>query len=188
VARGGRVAAGASGAPCPGFTLVEIVIALAIGALLLALGGVTVQSWLPRYHQRNEVQALLEAMQLARAEALKRGQQVNLCPSADGATCDPAGRWDLGWLVFADEDGDGDRGADEPVVRVHPPAGQRISVTGNRPVRGYVSYTPWGHTRLASGALQMGTFTVCKPGLTAIEVVLAEGGRPRIQEVAARCP
>jgi hypothetical protein len=47
---------------------------------------------------------------------------------------------------------------------------------------------PYGHTRLVSGALQMGTFTVCMPGQDVIEVVLANGGRPRIQEMPARCP
>src|SRR5438105_746951 len=61
-------ASGKSGAPAPtpmpshgcrrsprsaaAFTLVELLIALAIGACLLTAGRVTVQSWLPRYHQR----------------------------------------------------------------------------------------------------------------------------------------
>jgi hypothetical protein len=34
----------------------------------------------------------------------------------------------------------------------------------------------------------MGTFTVCRPGLTAIEVVLANGGRPRVQDLPLTCP
>lgn len=171
-----------------GYTLIELVVALLIASSLLALGGATIQSWLPRYYQRNQAAALAQAMHLARGEAIKRGHRVNLCPTVDRATCDPAGRWERGWLVFADVNLDGNRDPDEDIVRVEGPAGHRIAVSGNRPVAQYVSYTPYGHTRMVSGALQMGTFTVCLTGQSAIEVVLANGGRPRIQEVATRCP
>jgi type IV fimbrial biogenesis protein FimT len=170
------------------FTLVELLIALAIGAFLLTVGGVTVQSWLARYEQRNAAAALMQSLYLARGEALKRGDRVSLCPSLDSATCDPSGRWERGWLVFADLDGDGDRDAAEPIVRTTPPTGHGIRMAGNRPVAHYVSFTAWGHARLASGALQMGTFIVCRPGLTEIQVVLANGGRPRLQETATPCP
>lgn len=172
----------------PGFTLVEVLVALAIAALLLLAGGTTVQSWLPRYEQRNAARALADALHDARAEALKRNARADLCPTVDGATCDSAGRWERGWLLFADSDGDGDRDAPESVLRVGPPARPGITVRGNRPVARYVSFTPFGHSRLASGALQMGTFVVCRAGQTQIEVVLANGGRPRIQETTAGCP
>jgi type IV fimbrial biogenesis protein FimT len=174
--------------PRGGFTLLELLCAIAIAALLLVLSGASVGSWIPRYQQRNAAAALAEALQAARGEALRRNVRVDLCPTLDQATCDPGGRWDAGWMTFVDENGNGKRDAGEPLVRVETPAGARISVTGNKPVASYVSYTPYGHTRLASGALQMGTFTVCKPGQTAIEVVLANGGRPRVQEIAAACP
>jgi len=34
----------------------------------------------------------------------------------------------------------------------------------------------------------MGTFTVCLQGQTAIDVVLANGGRPRLAETTTPCP
>ena len=171
-----------------GTTLLELLLAITLGAVLLVLAGASVGSWIPRYQQRNVAAALAEALQVARSEALRRNVRVDLCPSVDRITCDPAGRWHAGWLAFVDEDGDGSRDPGEAVVHVDVPATPRITITGNRPVAGYVSYTPWGHTRLASGALQMGTFTVCRSGLTEIQVVLANGGRPRIQEVPVPCP
>jgi hypothetical protein len=51
-----------------------------------------------------------------------------------------------------------------------------------------VSYTSLGHARMLSGALQMGTFVVCKPGQDALQVVLANSGRARVQPTAQRCP
>ena len=171
-----------------GFTLLEIVIGLAIASGLLFAAAGSLGSWIPRAQQRNQADALVQALHHARSEAIKRGHRVDLCPSADGATCDAAGRWELGWLLFDDPDRDGDRAAGESIVRVEARAGNGITVRGNRPVAGYVSFTAEGLARLASGALQMGTFTVCKPGLDALEVVLANGGRPRLQEVPVRCP
>ena len=165
-----------------------MLISLAIGAALLFLATATVQSWIPRTLQRNQADALMQALHHARGEAIKRGHRVDLCPSADGATCDAAGRWELGWLLFDDPDRDGARAAGEAIVVVESRAGNGITVRGNRPVSGYVSFTAQGLARLASGALQMGTFTVCKAGLDALEVVLANGGRPRLQEVPVRCP
>ena len=40
---------------------------------------------------------------------------------------------------------------------------------------------------MLSGALQMGTFTVCKPGVRGYRVVLAHTGRTRIERLAAAC-
>ena len=174
--------------PGSGFTLLELLCAMAIGGVLLALSGASVGSWVARYQQRNAAAALAQALQVARGEALRRNVRVDVCATLDQSTGDAAGRWAAGWMTFVDENGNGKREAGEPIVHVETPAGARISVTGNKPVATYVSYTPYGHTRLASGALQMGTFTVCKPGQTAIEVVLANGGRPRIQEIPAACP
>jgi len=187
-ARSPAIAPGSGPPRAAGFTLVEVMIGLAVGAALLFAAAGSLGSWIPRAEQRNQADALVQALHHARSEAIKRGHRVDLCPSADGATCDAAGRWELGWLLFDDPDRDGDRAAGEAIVRVEARAGNGITVRGNRPVAGYVSFTAQGLARLASGALQMGTFTVCKPGLDTIEVVLANGGRPRLQEVPVRCP
>jgi len=41
---------------------------------------------------------------------------------------------------------------------------------------------------MLNGALQMGTFTVCKPGRRAVEVVLVASGRVRIDRIKTICP
>lgn len=179
---------GSGPARATGFTLVEVLVGLALAAGLLFAAAGSLGSWIPRAQQRNQADGLVQALHHARSEAIKRGHRVDLCPSADGVTCDGAGRWELGWLLFDDPDRDGARAAGESIVRVEARAGNGITVRGNRPVAGYVSFTAEGLARLASGALQMGTFTVCKPGLDTLEVVLANGGRPRVQEVPVRCP
>lgn len=172
----------------PGFTLLDLLVSLAIGALLLGLGVPGYRAWIADMELRDRVEALVEAMSYARAEAIKRGQRVNLCPTRDGAHCATDGRWEAGWLLFADANHDGDRDDDETIVRREGPAPRGITVRGNRPVAGYVSYTAFGQTRMVSGALQMGTFTICRAGARAVDVVLANGGRVRVDRTRAACP
>jgi type IV fimbrial biogenesis protein FimT len=69
----------------------------------------------------------------------------------------------------------------EPVLRVETPASVGTVIAGNRPVEDYVSYTSLGAARMVSGALQMGTFSVCRSGLKAMHVVLANSGRVRVE-------
>src|SRR5690242_17608669 len=85
-----------------GFTLAELLAALAIAALLLVMASATIGTWIPRYQQRNAAQALAGALQLARGEALRRNERVDLCASVDHVTCDGAARWQAGWIVFVD--------------------------------------------------------------------------------------
>lgn len=59
-----------------GLSLVEMVIALAILALLIALGMPSFQTWLLNTQIRNSAEAMSAGLQQARAEAVKRNQPV----------------------------------------------------------------------------------------------------------------
>ena len=85
--------------------------------------------------------------------------------------------WDAGWIVFEDTNRNGTREAGEPLIRREGPAHRGVSIAGNGPVEHYVSYTSLGHARRPGGALQMGTFVVCKAGRQPLRVILAHSGR-----------
>ncbi|HXX83791.1 MAG TPA: GspH/FimT family pseudopilin [Casimicrobiaceae bacterium] len=170
-----------------GFTLVEVLLALAIFAALLAFGTPAYSSWMAAQQLANEARLLAETLQRARSEAIKHGYRVNVCKSRDRVRCTDHGGWDAGWLMFVDENHDGQVDDDELVLHREGPAPDGISVSGNRPVADYVSYTSLGHARLLNGGLQMGTFVVCKSGQNALKVVLANSGRARIEKTQQRC-
>ena len=171
-----------------GLTLLELLIGLTIGALLMLLAGPGYRRWIADAEVRDRVEALVNGMGMARAEAIKRGLRVNLCQSDDGAHCTDSGRWEAGWLVYADENHNGDLDPDETVIRTQGPARPGITARGNKPVAKYVSYTSLGQTRMQNGALQMGTFTICRSGHNIVEVVLANGGRVRVDRTKVPCP
>ena len=175
-------------APPEGFTLPELLIGLAIAALLTVLALPAYHDWIADYQVLNQAQLLAGTMNIARSEAVKRGRRVNLCKSADRRQCVASGGWEAGYVVYVDTDRDGAVDAGDAALRVQEPATPGITIRGNRPVADYVSYTSLGSARMLNGALQMGTFTVCKTGRNAIDVVLAHSGRARIQRTATPCP
>jgi type IV fimbrial biogenesis protein FimT len=170
-----------------GVTLLELLIALTIGALLVMLALPTWGDWIADYRLMNHARALAGSMEIARSEAIKRAYRVDLCRSADLVQCGGAG-WTQGWLMYVDQNLDGRVDPGEPVLRREPGARDGVTVAANTPLRDYVSYTDLGVARMMSGALQMGTFTVCLPGRPEVEVVLAHSGRVRIQKMSTICP
>ena len=164
-----------------GWTLIELMIVVAIASLMLTATVPQYREWIATYQLANEAQQLASSMSLARAEAIKRGDRVNLCRSADRRRCSDTAGWENGWLVFVDGNRNGQRDDDEPLLRVEAAAPSGIRVSANRPVEDYVSYTSLGNARLLNGGLQMGTFTLCRPGLRALRVVLANSGRARVE-------
>jgi len=170
-----------------GFTLIEIMIALVIFALLLAAALPSYRDWIAAQQLANHAHFIADTLDLARSEAIKHGYRVNVCKTRDQRLCTDDGGWEQGWLLFVDENHSGQVDDDEIVLHREGPAQNGITMHGNRPVEDYVSYTSLGHARLLSGALQMGTFTLCKPGQNALKVVLANSGRARIDKTADRC-
>lgn len=88
-------------------TLVDLMTTLGAAALVLTLGVPSFRG-LQADMQRTQVRyALMGSFSLARAEAIRRGVPVTICPSADGLTCskDSATNWSGGWLVAVNEGG-----------------------------------------------------------------------------------
>lgn len=173
--------------PPPGFSLIELVVALGIAAALMAFALPSVGRWIGNEQVMNQATLLAKSMQLARSEAIKRGHRVNLCKSADGVQCAETGGWDQGFLMHEDTGTKGEVDGDDLVIRFEPQT-RGIHVASNKPLADYVSFTAFGHARMLNGALQMGTFTVCKPGFQAVDVVLVGSGRVRIARSRAICP
>ena len=161
---------------------------MAIVTALAAAGAPAFFSWLGAYELSNHAKHLAETMTRARTDAVRTGQRVSVCKSPDRLQCADEGSWEGGFIVFVDENHDGRVGADERILEVDGRAPRGITITANRPLDDYVSYTSLGHARMLSGALQMGTFTVCRRGQRAMHVVLANSGRVRTERTTTICP
>ncbi len=98
-----------------GFTIVEMMIAIAIIAVIAALALPSLSQFFARNDLIGSTNELITGISQARAEAISRSSTVTLCPSSDGAGCDN-GDWESGWIVFADNNANGALNAGEDIV------------------------------------------------------------------------
>jgi type IV fimbrial biogenesis protein FimT len=133
-----------------GFTLIELMTALTVLAVLLAM---SVPSF-REFTRSNRVTAahndLLTAFTLARSEALKRATPVTVCASADGATCAGATDWAVGWIVFVDDAGvAGQLDATDVLLQAWPGTSGDLTLRGSAE---FVQYTATGMVSPAAAA------------------------------------
>lgn len=170
-----------------GFTLIELMVVIAVATILLGFGIPSMTALLNSNKLTAASNALLSSMRLARSEAFKRNSRVILCKSFDGASCTTAGGWEQGWIVFHDANDDGEHDATEVVIERGNPLPPSLRLTGNSTVARYVSFMATGTARMTGGGFQAGTVTVCNlsaSGGEARQIILNAVGRPRVLRVA----
>jgi type IV fimbrial biogenesis protein FimT len=90
-----------------GFNLLELMVVLAVGAILTGIGVSSYRYVTYSNRVSTEVNSLLGDLMLARSEAIKQGVPVITCPLDTGPKCKATTSWEKGWMIFADVDNDG---------------------------------------------------------------------------------
>ncbi|QHS09189.1 GspH/FimT family pseudopilin [Sinimarinibacterium sp. NLF-5-8] len=86
-----------------GFTLLEAMITIAILAVVLAIAIPSFKSLTASRAVNSQLSALAGALRLTRAEAIKHGARVSICPNM---ACS-GNQWKDGWIIFLDPTGTG---------------------------------------------------------------------------------
>lgn len=134
-----------------GFTLVELMITLAVLVVLLAVAVPSMQEFTANNQLTATKSNFAAALALARTEAAKRGRVVVLQALGSG----PAGNeYANGWEIAVDDDGDGAVGGAETRVRKSAVALEKIKLGGDATV----SFRATG--ALVGTAAQV--FTLCR--------------------------
>ncbi len=171
-----------------GFTLVELMITLAVAAVVLTLAIPSFTSMINTNRLAGLSNDIAGSMQLARMEAVRRGVRVVACPSTDGSTCGVANPM-AGWILFTDADDNGLPAAGDVLryLTVKPPlqfwASPSVSGTGR------VIFRPDGFAYDSAGNLLAAAFRACipttQPAENARDVQLVTGSRVSIAAVNA---
>ncbi|QIM51340.1 GspH/FimT family pseudopilin [Hydrogenophaga crocea] len=180
--------------------MIELLMALVVMAVLLAIGVPSFRTSIAGNRLSSSTNELVSALALARSEAVRRGNRITVCKSADGANCTTAGGWQQGWIVFTD----GTRATAVATVDVGETVisrGQAVSapvmITGNAGAQNFVSFAADGTVRTMAGALQAGVLRVCYPNSAlgnerrARDIELLATGRLTLTtpgNVAVACP
>ena len=166
-----------------GFSLIELMIVLVVAVLLQAVVTPSFSGLINTSRVNAGAEAILNSLLLARSEAIKRNAKVVVCKSSEGDACASAGDWHQGWIVFHDDNNNAVVDIGEVILHRETGFSSYVRISGNGPVKNYVSYEPHGKTSLISGAFQAGTITACVQTARAIparQVVIATSGRPRL--------
>lgn len=84
-----------------GFTLIELMITIAVLSILMAITAPSFNNALLGTKLGAYANDLVSSAIVARSEAIKRNTTVTLCASGNGTTCAASGGWEQGWIVLA---------------------------------------------------------------------------------------
>lgn len=160
-----------------GFTLMELIITIAVAAVLAALALPDFSRFLIRGHILTQANSLVADLTLARSEAIRRQEPVTLCASTDGATCNSSAGWQSGWIEYPNPNGATTPPAGTPPLRVrnaltedvvvassitpmpNPPPGPSASTA-------YLTFKPdgralWGYSDLPTPSTFVAVYAFC---------------------------
>jgi type IV fimbrial biogenesis protein FimT len=105
-----------------GLSLIELMIAIAMLALVMGLGLPSMLEMVDGNRVARQATWLQSDLRLARAEAVRRGAPVAMCTSTNGSGCTANSSWRDGWIVFSNRLGDGNfnAGSGDEILRVQP--------------------------------------------------------------------
>lgn len=172
-----------------GFSLVELVIVLAVAAVLASFAAPSFTSLSSGLQQTREFNVFAADLRLARLEAIKRGNNVTICARNTATDCGTD--WSQGWHVFAEADAlsPGQVAAGDTLLRSHTIresarldiAAQAIVRPAAMAARNYLSFDSRGRADWT-----VGTWVLCDsrkaPEALALVVNGAGGSRKAIEE------
>ncbi len=190
-----------------GFTLMELLITIAVATILAVLALPDFSRFLIRGHILTQANSLVADLSFARSEAIRRQEPVTLCVSTNAATC-VTGNWQSGWITYLNVNNASTPPA-TPLLRVHSAFTDDVVVAsttnpvaspapGASSTTSYLTFKPdgtaiWGYTNSTTPSTFAALFAVCdaspRPGDTnGIDVTVDNSGMISSTTQTQPCP
>ncbi|MDD2892711.1 MAG: GspH/FimT family pseudopilin [Halothiobacillaceae bacterium] len=159
-----------------GYTLLELMMTIAILAILIAVGIPSFQAFIASTQLTTQTNNILTALSITRTQAIKNNTRATLCTSDNGIQCTST-PWHDGWLIYVDSNQNSALDLGEEIT-THGQPTNALEIRGNTNVAHRISYR-------ADGSLfsMVGTIRICKAS-TAIQenarnIIINHFGRAR---------
>lgn len=150
-----------------GFTLVELMVTIAIATILLVIAVPSFQTVINANRLASAANELVASIQVARLQAVRFDKRVELCLSTNANTSSPTCAADnsttaTGWIVFTDNDQDGTYSSGDDLLRVGT-VNSAVQILGSSSLSGMVkvAFRSDGLARTTAGAILTGTIDMC---------------------------
>lgn len=162
-----------------GLSLIEVLIVIAIAAILLGIGVPNLQTFILNNRLASSTHEFYTALQFARSEAVRRQTQVALVHGGAAGS----GNWGAGWTMFVDANGNGVQDAGEETLRAGAALEAPLTLYGSANFANFIAFDASGRLATAGG----GAFVIChganlvEDGQSRSRAVLVNGaGRVRL--------
>lgn len=169
--------------PSYGFTAIELMVVVAIVAILAALAGPSFRDLMDGFRVRAATEELTNTIYYARSEAIKRGGFVSVRKNCGTGTVQ---EWQCGWIVFTDANDDGILNGTDSILQTYPiQTGVNVMHIRNS---AFYKVDRWGQI----GGLGAASFGITPEPLGvasrhATALCLSSGGRIKVTKETVAC-
>lgn len=158
-----------------GFTLIELIVTIAIGTLLMVVAVPSFVQFQRNAQLSDAVSSFISAANTARANAMKQGLNTYLIPNTGTS-------WSSGWLVYADANWNQvyNEGTDEVLLR-HEAIHADVTITApgaSSLTSGYLLFNGSGYPRLKAGGFSQATMVMNNTSRSS-SIIVDPAGRVR---------
>lgn len=162
-----------------GLSLVELMLVLALAAVLLGLAIPSFQGLVARNHLSATTNTLVFSLQTARSEAIKRALPAGVCTSNNSldpnASCSQGSGYVGGWIAYIDDNGNGNRDVGEEIVMAVEDRGAGFTITPDNQFQSQVYFDESGGSSNPVGVPLSGD----------IRITYGDGSESRNVEISA---